>query len=100
MNNVLAIPGALGQVLRDYCHMEWWETHELRSEIANPTLPQKHKELLEAFRRELDEAISRGQITPAQFEAVTADECGSNAEVVERLKAIRQEVFGVSKGGL
>lgn len=95
MSNVLAIPGALGQILRDYCHMEWWETHELRSDIANPALSQQRREMFEAFRTELDEAISRGHITPSQFVAVTLDDCESNAEVVERLKTIRLEVFGV-----
>ena len=94
MNDVLAIPGALGQILRDYCHMEWWETRELRRDIANPSLSQQRREMFEAFRTELDEAIIRGHITPSQFVAVTLDDCESNAEVVERLKAIRLEVFG------
>jgi hypothetical protein len=95
MNEVLAIPGVLGQILRDYCHMEWWETDELRRELASHTLSQERRQRIEAFRLELDEAIACGQITATQFESVTADECESNAEVVERLKKIRMEVFGV-----
>jgi hypothetical protein len=94
MSEVDAIPGALGEVLRAFCHLEWWETRELRDEISSLTTLRKRRELYEAFRTQLDDAIARGHITPSQFAADTADECESNAEVVERLKKIRIEVFG------
>jgi hypothetical protein len=94
MSDVAAIPDALRQVLRDYCHMEWYETHELRGEITGSSTPPKRRELFEAFRTQLDDAISRGYISPDQFLAMTADDCESNGEVVERLKTIRNEVFG------
>ena len=94
MHDVIAIPSTLGQVLQDFCHMEWWETHELRDMIASPAISTEKRDRFAQFRCELDDAISRGYITPDQFFELTLDDCDSNAEVVERLKEIRREVFG------
>jgi hypothetical protein len=94
MSDVAAIPDALRQILRDYCHMEWYETRELRAEITDSSTPPRRRELFESFRTQLDDAISRGYISSDQFLAMTADDCESNGEVVERLKTIRNEVFG------
>jgi hypothetical protein len=94
MNSATDIPEALRVILRDFCHMESYETHELRSWHHDPQLKVKLRTLINTFRDQLADAIARRHITPQQFAILTADDCESNEEVVERLRKIEREVFG------
>lgn len=87
------VPETLRLVLRTFCHMEWYETHELRAMIRDGTLHAEMKTLISEFQSMLDDAILQAYITPAQFAEITSDDCESNAEVVVRLERIRNEVF-------
>jgi hypothetical protein len=94
MNRRDVIPDVLKTILRDFCHMEWYETHELRAWNADANLMPERRKLVEDFRAQLADAIARAYITPEQFEAITADDCKSEMEVVARLRRIEAEIFG------
>ncbi len=74
--------------------MEWYETRELRNWVHDESLSVERKALITDFRRQLDDAIAESYISPEEFVRITADDCTSNVEVSERLKRIRDEVFG------
>jgi hypothetical protein len=95
MKKVGDIPDSLQLVLRDFCHVESYETRELRSMIKDPSLSQEQKTMFEEFRSQLSEAVLRAYITPEQYLSITSSDCESNMEVVEELKRIQHEVFAV-----
>ncbi|KLD70683.1 hypothetical protein Y887_10485 [Xanthomonas pisi DSM 18956] len=74
--------------------MEWYETRELRSMAQDESLASDKKALIAEFQFQLTDAIERSYISAEQFLDLTADDCASNAEVVCRLKKIRDDVFG------
>lgn len=94
MNTHNVVPDALKTLLRDFCHMEWYEANELRAWNADVNLTPEKRKLVEDFRAQLADAIARAYITPEQFEAITADDCESETEVVARLRRIEGEIFG------
>lgn len=87
------IPESLSRILKDFCHMEWYEVDELSAFVNNLALSEDQRLLVSEFKQQLSEAIETEFITPEQFHELTANECESNQEVAAKLKAIKAEVF-------
>lgn len=78
------VPESLAQILKDFCHMEWYEVGELRVFVNSQSLTIQQQQLVNEFRQQLSQAIELQSITPEQFKALTAEECSSNFEVAAR----------------
>jgi len=89
------IPDSLKKILRDFCHVEWYETTELKEMVSDTSVEGERKKLFGEFKKQLSEAIEQAYISPESYESITGDECITNEEVVDRLKIIQYEVYGI-----
>lgn len=85
------VPSLLACILRDFCHVEWYELKELRA-VANNDAAKFDVGL---FRLELSECIMSYPAIPMdEINGLTDNEFQTQDEVHQWLDSIRQSVFG------
>lgn len=84
------IPDPLKAVLRNFCHVEWFEVDELAQIIADGQAEFD----VDAFRRQLDELLVETDTHLSEINLLTANEFESSGEARAWLGAIRDSVFG------
>jgi hypothetical protein len=83
------IPEPLKSVLRDYCHVEWFEIDELTGDVANRCQAFDAEALQTQFR----EAISSGDIPFLEINDLTSNEFESAAAAKAWLEDIYRHAF-------
>lgn len=85
------VPALLARILRDFCHIEWYEVKELRTLVASGSARFD----VGLFRRELAECImSHPAIPVVAINLLTGNDFGTQEEARRWLAEIRREVFG------
>ena len=78
-----------GRVLRDYCHVEWWEVGELARDVAS-----KHAQFdVEALRTELEYFCANPSGIASPINHLTANDFESDAEARAWLVDVCERVF-------
>jgi len=83
------LPEPLATVLRDFCHVEWFEVDELAAHIHQGDLPID----FEKFAAQLQEAIAAKNLPVAGINELTANEFASTDEARRWLHDIFAAVF-------
>lgn len=83
------IPEPMQSVLRDYCHVEWYEVDELAADVKN----QRRTFDVEVLRAQLLAAISAKEIPFVEINNLTSNEFGSAEEGRIWLGDIYRRVF-------
>lgn len=90
------IPEPMQTVLRDYCHVEWYEVDELAADLKN-----KHQTFdVEPLQAQLQEIISAKEIPFVEINSLTSNEFCSAEEARIWLQEIYRRVFPVVMLGL
>ena len=85
------VPSLLALILRDFCHVEWYEVKELKAAVDSGVA----KFDIKLFRQELAECILCYPAIPiAEINSLTGNEFQTQDEVRQWLAGIRQSVFG------
>jgi len=83
------LPEPIKSVLRDYCHVEWYEVNELANDVRDKRQRFDVKKLREQFESLI--ASSDGCVT--EINQLTLNEFQSKDDVREWLKEIYKLVF-------
>lgn len=79
----------LSTILRDYCHVEWWEIEELSNDIYK----DDWKDLVPVIKKQFIEAINSSELDIRQLEILTGNDFDSHQEAADWLKEIYNVVF-------
>jgi len=86
--NELAEP--IRSVLRDYCHVEWYELDELVDDV----LAQRKKFSVHDLKKQFENIISGSAPCAIQINSLTANEFESEGEAKKWLSEIYNHIFG------
>lgn len=83
------LPQPIREVLRNYCHVEWWEVDELVDDVNNG----RQKFDVTALKFQFDELIKSDEGIYKAINKLTANEFETDEEVKVWLTAIYCRVF-------
>jgi len=84
------LPEPIKSVLRDYCHVEWYEVDEL----ANDVQTESEKFDIKKLKGQFEELVNSSDDYSFQINHLTSNEFGSREEARAWLSEIYQIVFG------
>lgn len=83
------IPEPLRVVLKDFCHVEWYEVDELAEAIKLGGV----KFDVTAFEEQLNQLLLSDSVPIEDVNALTGNEFGSQGEVKQWLSEIKEQAF-------
>ena len=83
------VPNPLGQVLRDYLHVEWYELNDLIAEVQSPHWSVS----VESFKQQLQSAITQGNLSVESVHQLTGQEFQNQHELTAWLMALWSALF-------
>jgi len=86
------LPEPLKVVLRDFCHVEWYEVGELSEAISNGVTKFDAK----LFKNQLNELLASNSAPIQEINTLTGNEFESIEELRAWLTEIQYQVFGIS----
>lgn len=83
------VPEPIKSVLRDYCHVEWFEVDELADDVQTG----RHKYNVDKLREQFEALISSEEDYSDQINSLTSNEFESREEAKAWLNHIYETVF-------
>jgi len=89
MSDMQDVPNPLGQVLRDYLHVEWYELNDLIAEVQSPHWGVG----VDSFKQQLQSAITQGNLSVESVRRLTGQEFHSQRELTAWLMELWSALF-------
>ena len=87
---MIAFEEPIGRVLKDFCHVEWYEVNELAALVDSGAA----KFDVNALRQQFESLLSQPNGIAIQINKLTANEFDSDEEARVWLEDIYRKVFG------
>ncbi len=88
-----SFPPLLRLILRTFCHVEWYEVHELAAIAKSPDVDFD----VAQFKRELMQAMESPRISVEEIHKLTSEEFETEDEARQWLKSVYDKVFGTPR---